>query len=155
MIVKGNSGEACTSVVTEYHYHAADHIDIRVEVFTMEELQDQLKQLLRSYRHFHMNRGALEQADVGDAESRAALALDTFRAMFGSRVLDEGMLIDDTEEDVLHEISEWADNERPSKESLEYSGMSLDLSLTRLNDLFFKSGSAGQPAAWPFVKCVK
>lgn len=154
-MVKGNSGEACTTVVTEYHYHPEDHFDIRVEVFSENELEEQLRQLLQSYRHFHMNHDMMDGTENADSEPKAQLALDTFHAMFGARGWDKNVLLDGTEEFAMEKLKQWADKERPSDASLEYSGLSLEDILNRLNDLLSKSGSGGQPSAWPFVKCVK
>ncbi|KAJ4328907.1 hypothetical protein N0V84_000695 [Fusarium piperis] len=81
-----NSGEACTCVVTEFHYHSRDTLDIEVNLFTMDELQEQLTGMLQSYRHYHLHSSEMEDAERRDNEESANLARDTFRAMFRGRV---------------------------------------------------------------------
>ncbi|KAM5344685.1 hypothetical protein ACJ41O_010547 [Fusarium nematophilum] len=89
-----NSGEACTCVVTEYHYHNRDTYDIVVNLFTMDELRDQLARMVETYRHFHLHGDEMEDAERRDMEASANVARDTFRAMFRGHLDDEDFLIE-------------------------------------------------------------
>ncbi|KAF4971538.1 hypothetical protein FZEAL_9822 [Fusarium zealandicum] len=105
-----NSGEACTCVVTEYHYHNRDTLSIEVELFTLEELRDQLSAMLQTYRHFHLNGDEMEDAERRDMEASANVAKDTFRAMFRDQMNDEAFLIDSPEDVVLRRLARWAES---------------------------------------------
>ncbi|KAI6777846.1 uncharacterized protein J7T54_000555 [Emericellopsis cladophorae] len=100
-----NSGEACTCVATEYHYHPEETFNIKTNLFTVEELRDQLRSMLRCYRHFHLHGHAMEADEKRDLELGAKLAIDTFRAMFHGRLRNEDFLVTDMEDTVLEVLS--------------------------------------------------
>ncbi|RTE79247.1 hypothetical protein BHE90_006271 [Fusarium euwallaceae] len=150
-----NSGEACTCVVTEFHYHNRDTLDIEVNLFTMDELREQLTGMLQSYRHYHLHSDEMEDAERRDTEDSANLARDTFRAMFRGRLDDEAFLIDLPEQDVLETLFQWAARERPSILITKQSGLSQDACSKALMELASEPPSRNQPAQWPYIRSTK
>ncbi|KAM0427908.1 hypothetical protein ACHAPT_007367 [Fusarium lateritium] len=144
-----NSGEACTCVVTEFHHHSRDTLDIEVDLFTMDELQEQLTGMLQSYRHYRFHSDDMEDAERRDNEASANLARDTFQAMFRGRLNDEAFLINRPEEDVLETLFQWASRERPSAFVTRQSGLSLDACSKALMELASEPPSRNRPAKWP------
>ncbi|KAK7444201.1 hypothetical protein Landi51_08752 [Colletotrichum acutatum] len=125
-----NSGAACTCVVTEYHHKDGDDFAIDVELFSQDDLMEQIKQLLQSYRMFHLNAGELRRNDgaaaVVDFEEQANVARDTFRSMFRGQLASEDFLINEEEVTVLRTFRSWlrrmdlpleGRHEKPSQDS--------------------------------------
>ncbi|KAJ4184843.1 hypothetical protein NW755_008756 [Fusarium falciforme] len=151
-----NSGEACTCVVTEFHYHNRDTLDIEVNLFTMDELREQLTGMLQSYRHYHLHSDEMEDAaERRDTEGSANLARDTFRAMFRGRLTDEAFLINRPEQDVLETLFQWAARGRPSVFITKQSGLSQDACSKALMELASEPPSRNQPAQWPYIRSTK
>ncbi|KAL2694823.1 hypothetical protein Neosp_001410 [[Neocosmospora] mangrovei] len=148
-----NSGEACTCVVTEFHYHNRDTLDIEVDLFTMEDLREQLTGMLQSYRHYHLHSDEMvDAAERREKEDSANLARDTFRAMFRGRLTDEAFLINRPEEDVLETLFQWAARGRPSAFVTRQSGLSQDACSKALMELASEPPSRNQPAQWPYIR---
>ncbi|KAJ4218572.1 hypothetical protein NW759_008465 [Fusarium solani] len=151
-----NSGEACTCVVTEFHYHNRDTLDIEVNLFTMDELREQLTGMLQSYRHYHLHSDEMEDAaERRETEESANLARDTFRAMFRGRLTDEAFLINQPEQDVLETLFQWAARGRPSVFITKQSGLSQDACSKALMELASEPPSRNQPAQWPYIRSTK
>ncbi|RSM00468.1 hypothetical protein CDV31_011793 [Fusarium ambrosium] len=151
-----NSGEACTCVVTEFHYHNRDTLDIEVNLFTMDELREQLTGMLQSYRHYHLHGDEInDAAERRDMEDSANLARDTFRAMFRGRLNDEAFLINRPEQDVLETLFQWAASERPSVFITKQSGLSQDACSKALMELASEPPSRNQPAQWPYIRSTR
>ncbi|RSL47210.1 hypothetical protein CEP54_013522 [Fusarium duplospermum] len=151
-----NSGEACTCVVTEFHYHNRDTLDIEVNLFTMDELREQLTGMLQSYRHYHLHGDEINDAtERRDKEDSANLARDTFRAMFRGKLNDEAFLINRPEQDVLETLFQWAARERPSVLITKQSGLSQDACSKALMELASEPPSRNQPAQWPYIRSTK
>lgn len=93
-------GSACTCVVTEYHFHAGGDFVIDVEMFSEDELYEQLSELLGSYRAF--------KAGDKDESKKAKLAMDTFCSMFRGKLQDEEWILSTTETVVLDSFKMWA-----------------------------------------------
>ncbi|KAI3549359.1 hypothetical protein CSPX01_02467 [Colletotrichum filicis] len=155
---KSNSGAACTCVVTEYHHKDGDAFTIDVELFSQDELMDQMKELLQSYRMFHLNAGELRRNDgaatVVDIEEQANVARDTFRSMFRSQLASEDFLINEEEATVLRAFRSWlrrmdlpleGRHEKPSRDSCA----------AFLTYLTSESVDTRTPAVWPFVRKIK
>ncbi|KAK1447563.1 hypothetical protein CMEL01_09402 [Colletotrichum melonis] len=153
-----NSGAACTCVVTEYHHKDGDAFTIDVELFSQDELMDQMKELLQSYRMFHLNAGELrrndEAATVVDIEEQANVARDTFRSMFRGQLAREDFLINEEEATVLRTFRSWlrrvdlpleGRHEKPSRDSCA----------AFLMYLTSESVDTRTPAVWPFVRKIK
>ncbi|CAM1503171.1 Fc.00g079470.m01.CDS01 [Cosmosporella sp. VM-42] len=150
-----NSGEACTCVVTEYHYHNRESLNIEVNLFSMDELREQLTGMLQSYRHFHLHRSEMEDVERRDFEAKANLARDTFRAMFRGQLDDEVFLVSQTEDDALETLTRWAAASRPSGISTSHSGLSPDACSTALMQLSSEPPQRDRPATWPFIRVIK
>ncbi|UQC76138.1 uncharacterized protein CLUP02_17649 [Colletotrichum lupini] len=153
-----NSGAACTCVVTEYHHKDGDAFTIDVELFSQDELMDQMKELLQSYRMFHLNAGELrrndEAATVVDIEEQANVARDTFRSLFRGQLASEDFLINEEEATVLRTFHSWlrrvdlpleGRHEKPSRDSCA----------AFLMYLTSESVDTRTPAVWPFVRKIK
>ncbi|KAL6408246.1 hypothetical protein AUP68_08100 [Ilyonectria robusta] len=150
-----NSGEACTCVATEYHYHERNAFDIEVELFSMDEIKDQLLDLLQSYRHFHFHEHEMEPAEKADMEEIAKRARYTFRAMFCDRMDDEDFLVENSERAVLKSLTSWAADARPSGIASRESGLSLQRCSAKLMQLSSEPASNQNPAKWPFIRKIK
>jgi hypothetical protein len=149
------SGEACTCVVTEYHYHDKDTLDIVIESFTQEELHDQLQKLLRSYRHFHHTADEIDADDREDLKAQANLARDTFRAMFRGQMQDESMLLSGEEAKVLTTLCGWVKEAMQRHGPARYNNLITQECSDKLMELSSEPASKEQPANWPFIKNIK
>lgn len=149
-----NNGEACTCVVTEYRYQNLDTLDIRVNLFSMEELGDQLGRLLQVYRTFELHQDEItDAAERQDMEANAKVAKDTFRAMFRGRLTDEAFLIRETYEDVLERLTSWASDARPPLKT--WTGLSPQACSDVLMELSSEPASRNSPATWPYIRSIK
>lgn len=141
-------GAACTCVVTEYHFHAADHFMIDVEMFSINELYEQLGELLGSYRAFKSGVG-------GESKEKADIAIDTFKCMFRGKLQDEDWILNESEDVVLDQFRAWAEQGRrlgpPSSQVVqtleECSSMLLPLSSEPNDPLQF--------SVWPYIRKIK
>ncbi|SCO45533.1 uncharacterized protein FFNC_10346 [Fusarium fujikuroi] len=148
-----NNGEACTCVVTEYRYHNLDTLDIRVNLFSMEELGDQLGRLLQVYRTFELHQDEItDAAERQDMEANAKVAKDTFRAMFRGRLTDEAFLIRETYENVLERLTSWASDARPPLRT--WTGLSPQACSDVLMELSSEPASRDSPATWPYIRSI-
>lgn len=129
-------------------------MNIRVDLFSEEELKDQISTLLQAYRHFHLHENELEGEEKRDAEKKAKLALDTFRAMFRGR-LEEGGLIVETFEIILEHLRRWMEALRPEREEVEWSGLCREECSMRLMELSSETHDRNQAAPWPFIKAIR
>lgn len=84
-------GRACTSIVTEYRNRKREHVakyTIEIDCMTDDEIDEQLRELLWSYRQFYL-RDLLEDKMVTGDElklrgKQSKLAWDTLHAAFGN-----------------------------------------------------------------------
>ncbi|TVY32961.1 hypothetical protein LSUB1_G006630 [Lachnellula subtilissima] len=150
-----NSGEACTCVATEYHYHNSNNFAIDVEWFSEDDIAAQLSELLQSYRHFHLHEPDLDPREREDLEDRANLAKDTFRAMFRGRLGDEQFLTLSSESVVMETLKSWVAESRISSASNREEQQSINECSTHLMRLTSEESSNQQPAKWPFIRKIK
>ncbi|KAH7029847.1 uncharacterized protein B0I36DRAFT_326419 [Microdochium trichocladiopsis] len=156
-----NEGAACTCVATEYHYHNRQDFLIEIELFTEAQIHDQLADLLKSYRHFHLNRRELHRTEVRDFEERATLAVDTFVAMFGSRLEQNGTsnflpcLLAPSTREVLRTLKQWAHEAMPSQAQTRIVLSSIAQCSTRLAELTSDASGAQERLPWPFISKIK
>nr|XP_036586662.1 Nuclear GTPase SLIP-GC 3 [Colletotrichum truncatum]KAF6797219.1 Nuclear GTPase SLIP-GC 3 [Colletotrichum truncatum] len=150
-----NSGAACTCVVTEYHFHDQTDFITYVELFSVDDLVKQAEDLLKSYRHYHLNSDEMEGNELSDFKEQAQVALDTFRAMFRGRYDDEEFLTEDRLKVALRTLKSRVVELRPS----EIEGRQVDTNLqdcsTRLMRLTSEVASSREPALWPYIKKIK
>ncbi|KAF4497513.1 hypothetical protein FAGAP_6314 [Fusarium agapanthi] len=139
----------------EYHYHNRDTLDIRVNLFSMEELQDQLGRLLQVYRTFELHQDEItDAAERQDMEANAKVAKDTFQAMFRGRLTDEAFLIRETYEDVLDRLTIWAADARPSASMTLHTGLSPQACSNKLMELSSEPATRDSPATWPYIRSI-
>ncbi|KAI0147476.1 hypothetical protein GGR57DRAFT_515724 [Xylariaceae sp. FL1272] len=150
-----NSGAACTCVVTEYHYHRDASFAIDVDRFSMDEIKAQLQKLLRDYRHFHCNHDDLDSDDYTYFEKRAALARDTFRAMFRASLQGEDVLTSGTESEVLKMFDTWLQKSSPNIVQGKQSISNVNDCSELLMRLTSEDSSAESSAVWPWIKKIK
>ncbi|KAM0187534.1 hypothetical protein ACHAPI_011071 [Fusarium lateritium] len=151
-----NNGEACTCVVTEYHYHNRESLDLRVNLFSVEELRDQLGNLLQAYRNFELHQNEVDHAEERqDMEANAKVAKDTFQAMFRGRLNDEAFLVHDSYDEALARITQWASEAMPSPFRTSHTGLSLQACSDTLMDLSSEPASRNTPAVWPYIRSIK
>ncbi|KAF4448281.1 hypothetical protein F53441_8315 [Fusarium austroafricanum] len=150
-----NNGEACTCVVTEYHYHNRDTLDIKVNLFSMDELHDQLGRLLQAYRTFELHRDEItDAAERQDMEANAKVAKDTFQAMFRGRLTDEAFLIRGSYDDALNQLTRWASEAMPSPLRTRHTGLSAQACSNTLVELSSEPASRDSPATWPYIRSI-
>ncbi|KAF5714445.1 hypothetical protein FMUND_7407 [Fusarium mundagurra] len=140
----------------EYHYHNRDTLDIRVNLFSMEELQDQLGRLLQVYRTFELHQDEItDAAERQDMEANAKVAKDTFQAMFRGRLTNEAFLIRESYDDVLDRLTSWAADARPSPSRTFHTGLSTQACSNTLMELSSEPASRDSPATWPYIRSIK
>ncbi|KAK7422489.1 hypothetical protein QQZ08_009479 [Neonectria magnoliae] len=139
----------------EYHYHEKDAFEIKVELFSIDEISDQLSSLLGSYRHFHFNKNEMESSEKKEMEEIAKRARDTFRSMFGDRMENEAFLVENSENKVLRSLISWAADARPSEVRSCVSGSSLKSCSDILMELSSEPDSKTKTAKWPFIRKIK
>ncbi|KLO81585.1 Uncharacterized protein Y057_7563 [Fusarium fujikuroi] len=138
----------------EYRYHNLDTLEIRVNLFSMEELGDQLGRLLQVYRTFELHQDEItDAAERQDMEANAKVAKDTFRAMFRGRLTDEAFLIRETYENVLERLTSWASDARPPLRT--WTGLSPQACSDVLMELSSEPASRDSPATWPYIRIIK
>lgn len=156
-IHQSNSGAACTCVVTEYHFHDRNDFIIDIELFAEGSLNQQVSDLLHSYRHYHLDLQAGGNADdleARDFEEQAQVALDTFRAMFRGQ-FDEDFVAEDEADVVLETIQSWLIETRPDHVGGQQSQATLEECTSLLMSLTSETASLNQPAIWPYIKKIK
>lgn len=153
--------------MTEYRYHDGEFMSIIVELFTEEELRDQVKRLLQAYRHFHLRQHRrdgesevpleerVSEEERREGERKAKLARDTFRAMFRGRLTSEDFLLEEPEEACLRTLTQWIRQSRPSSAGLQHSGLVSHECSARLMELSSERQDRNQIAPWPFIKAIK
>lgn len=152
---QSNSGEACTCVVTEYHYHDSNNFAIEKDFFSIEEINKQITELLQSYRHYHVHRMDMEGDEERDCKKKAEIARDTFRAMFRGRLESLQFLTDEPEGTVLTILLSWAQDIAPSIISgREVRPLLADCSAL-LMQLTSEQNSVEEPAVWPYIRKIK
>lgn len=85
---KGNYGDACTCVITEYRQAfpgQAQPFHAEIELFNMEEITRMIRSHLEAYYEYHLNRDGLSEDELETAELDAGTALTTFQALFADQ----------------------------------------------------------------------
>ncbi|EFX05163.1 hypothetical protein CMQ_1799 [Grosmannia clavigera kw1407] len=153
------NGDACTSVVTEYHYHDRNDFVLDVEMFAMDEVVEQIGDLLKSLRQYHnclrTHYKFTDKDEQEDIESRAKIASDTFQAMFRSRMEDEQYLLDGSEESILATLCAWTDDLMPRHIGGRQTLDSLAACSRVLMQLTSETNAEPQPAVWPYIRKIK
>lgn len=142
-------------MVTEYHYHEQETLRIEVELYSADELREQLRALLDNYRYYHLNSEEMDDADEQHFGALADLAEDTFRAMFRGRLNDEGMLLTDAEGNIMRRFMSWVESLRPSNGNMAHSALSIAECSRELIQLSSDVPGRNRPATWPYTKKIK
>jgi hypothetical protein len=110
-------GRACTIVVTEYRNRKREHTakyTIEVDCMTEEEIDEQLRELLWSYRQFYLcdlDDKGVSADEQKHLQEQSKLAWDTLYAAFGSKgILTEKYLQDPSdgaEERIKAQLKTW------------------------------------------------
>ncbi|KAM7215631.1 hypothetical protein V8F06_009018 [Rhypophila decipiens] len=163
-----NSGTACTCVVTEYHYHEHDNFTIHVDLFTKDELQIQLTEMVQAYRRHHLGPETADRDEQQDIADRAKVANDTCQAMFRSRkTFADGQFVlgNQPEEAIVSTMIKWADQTLENDLSgtttvgskAECSRLLVDFTSERPDSQLRRSNRPQQTAQslWPFIKKIR
>ena len=158
LIDQAGLGRACTSVVTEYRLRKQEHTakyTIEIDRMSSNEIEEQLNELLWSYRLFHIA-DVDKQAEDKKLADRSELAWDTLQAAFGSKEqLTEAYLRDESdgaEKKIQRQLKIWADELQWPVESFE-------------DDSFVGANTIGEYKSklreflggnlWPFIKVIR
>jgi hypothetical protein len=115
----------------------------------------QLGNLLRDYRHFHLNRDSLESHEVKDLEERADLARDTFQAMFRGLFVNKSILTRSPEAQALATVKSWVQKFDQSQIPKRQLMASLNECSALLMRLTSEDMSSEEAVIWPWVKKIK
>ncbi|KAH8664648.1 hypothetical protein BX600DRAFT_464800 [Xylariales sp. PMI_506] len=151
-----NSGAACTCVITEYHYHEAESFTVEIELFTEAEIMQQIGSLLRSYRHYHLNKDEMDAENSKNMAERAQVAQDTFIAMFRDRLTgNQALLTESSETSVLKTLTAWMRDRAPLTMNTREVRSSLSDCSKVLAQLTSEDIATKTPAVWPYIKKIK
>jgi hypothetical protein len=119
LTIKGGSGGAVTTIVTEYRLkRPTDDAAFMVEVERLgtQETEDLLRQSVQDYRRYHLlspnNEEGLSAADIESMRVKAGLGWNTLGAAFSDRPeCTEGWLRDPNtlNEDIIQSVFRWRD----------------------------------------------
>ena len=121
----------------------------------MDEIMGQVTELLQSYRCYYLNSMDMEQDDKKSLEERAAIAKDTFQAMFRGRLESEQFLIDGQENTVLETLRSWAEEIRLSTMRQREVAITPTDCSALLAQLTSEQSSDQQPEVWPYLRKIK
>ncbi|KJZ74358.1 hypothetical protein HIM_06168 [Hirsutella minnesotensis 3608] len=154
-----SSGTACTCVATEYHFHQFQTLTVQVELFGIDELSEQLRNMLHAYRQFHfmpsVEMSNTDAKTVEQLEKNAALALDTFRSMFRGSLRDEAFLLGNSETNVLERLRRWTETLFRSESEAPRPGLTVESCSALLATLSSDQPSSNEPAIWPCIRKIK
>ncbi|KAK0644136.1 hypothetical protein B0T16DRAFT_438330 [Cercophora newfieldiana] len=149
-----NNGAACTCVVTEYRYHNAEHFAINVELFDEDEVSNQIQDMFRDYRHFHLRSEDMETDEERKHwKERADLARDTFQAMFRGRFTVSFLQGGQPDGQILDTLLRWATDLRPHDLDEPLVGRTLSECSASLMALTSETDSS-QAALWPYIRKI-
>lgn len=166
----GSDGKASTCVATEFRYRAGANFAINVELFSEDKLQEQLANLVRSYRSYHLPEEAT-QAQTADAASAddaelarkgskedAKRALSMLRTLFGTQInTSEQRLLADSEESLLSALGRQLLDNRAALFSQQEVFASVGACSERLKELTVepREDAPEEPVSWPYIRAIK
>lgn len=131
-------------------------MDVQVELFTTQELDEQLERMLEDFRHYSFHADEMTTAEEKKAaKDRANVAKDTFKAMFRGRMNNDSFLLRGSQREVLQTLVRWAEEQRPSQAVNFQQNLSLEQCSDSLFVLSSERLSRSGPAIWPFIKTIK
>lgn len=156
---KGDQGSAVTSFVTEYRHRSKQHkhaFTMEVEYLNETEINEQLHELLWSYRQFFTidKETDVNARDYEQMERESALALATLRGVFGSRTETEpeSLQAKDAFDSILSQLKglaraiQWPEGAKDGKWS------STAETAEHCHD---QTGAFMKEGLWPFTKIVR
>lgn len=126
-----------------------------MELFSIENIMEQMTELVRSYRYYHLNYMNMELPEKEEWKEKARMAQDTFRAMFRGLLGSEQFLINEPENKVLETLRLWAEQRLPPPIRERGVGLTLGQCSDLLLQLTSDQASEQVPAAWPYVRKIK
>ncbi|CZR67592.1 uncharacterized protein PAC_17491 [Phialocephala subalpina] len=155
-------GAACTSVVTEYRLRKRGQsakYTIEIDHMTDVEIEEQLRELIWSYRNFHLS-DLDDKGFTADEQKRledqSKLAWDTLKAAFGSRrELTEEYLKDPSagaEERIQQQLRLWTNGLQWPVDSLQSGWLG---SADTVEECNRKTQQFLTGNLWPFIKVMR
>lgn len=126
-------------------------------LFTEAELKEQLRNMVRAYRHNHFHSDDMEfEEDKKHWADQAKLAYDTFNTMFADRFTTAVLLSDKPSRSIVKTLLGWARDSRPThdidRHTVKDSLKDCSNLLMRLTSVH---GDAQGPAIWPYIKKIR
>jgi len=112
LLRQGDSGAACTSVVTEYRQKTKDHtapITIEVEYLSSSEIEELIKELLWNYRQLFLPGMEKDEVDAKDylrCQKESAQAWSALQAAFKHQKLFKKEFLSDMSEGALEKVTD-------------------------------------------------
>jgi hypothetical protein len=168
--MQSGNGNACTCVVTEYHYLSLEHgynYRIDVEYMTSEEIQELLSELLHSFRAFDAEGMQVTQSieELEEIRKRAMNAKETLIGLFRNHTEITPLFLSDpspgAQESILMNLNTLAKDlalQRPgSPDCLTWSttAETVDDVVDALIPFTRDPIDSGTPLLWPFVRIVR
>jgi hypothetical protein len=126
---------------------------VDAELFSVDELKEQVDDLLQAYRRYHDNIDDMEDdGELADCEEGAQVAEDTFRAMFRGRFDDDEDWLRNRR---LSTLQRWARDLRPSRFEGQSTGTLSDCKALLMRLTSERIGSEEGVAIWPYVRKIK
>ncbi|KAI9698042.1 MAG: hypothetical protein M1836_004395 [Candelina mexicana] len=155
-------GAACTNVVTEYRLKKSEHTSkytVEVDCMTDAEIDEQLRELLWSYRQFHLYDLKSNDITVDEQQhlaDQSNIAWSTLHAAFGhEKYLTESYLQDKSpgaEEKLQEQLVQWTKQLKWPTQARKNGSFGSAKTIEECNDQLerFRTGNL-----WPFVKVVR
>jgi hypothetical protein len=141
-------------VVTEYRYHDEQNFVIEVDRFSEGELRQQISQLVHAYRHNHFHSSEFRD-DRKHWEDQAMLAHNTFKAMFCDRFSDAFLLSNQSEDNIVNTLLDWARELGPAHVNPREVSPSPEACSELLMRLTSEEQAQQHPPAWPYIKKIR
>ncbi|CAI6339182.1 unnamed protein product [Periconia digitata] len=163
---EGSNGGACTSVATEYHYHARDDFVVEVNYFDEEELRLQYEEMLRVYRNHTFSQyqdDKITRDDDNSKEGSATIAITILKESFGEKLNSTPSILSELDFfDAINELVCWAslllkshsNSKRMSFVRVEDCSAKL-VELTSPRSTFSQAHMSVPACPWPFIKNLK
>jgi hypothetical protein len=155
-------GEACTSVVTEYHNRKREHTakyTVEIDCMTDDEIDELLRELLWNYRQYYvcdLNAQDVTADEKKEFEEQSKLAYGTLQAVFGSnKILTKEYLQDSSdgaEGRIKAQLKTWTKRLKWPVDKQKGKWLGTTDNVEKLNEKprEFSSGNL-----WPFVKVIR
>ncbi|OAA41248.1 Dynamin, GTPase domain protein [Cordyceps fumosorosea ARSEF 2679] len=158
LVKSGSAGGACTCAATEFHYHDSDTISIEVQLFDEDALLEQQMQLLKYYRHFHLECPSEDDRDY--FYELAMLATDTFSSLFQSQLPSQNTLLNEDEGRMKRTFKRLITELRPPSSHTVMTGLTKEACSEKLTELTSTPASsagdsATRAAVWPYIEKIR